>query len=157
VLREIDPGLPLFDVASMPERLSRSLSAARFSTLLTGALGGLGLALAVVGVYGSVAYFVSQRTREIGVRVALGASSGEVLRLIVGQGLRVVSAGIAFGIAGAVAFGHALRGLLFGVGAADPATLLAVAALLAIVATVAAALPARSASRLDPARVLNEG
>jgi predicted permease len=156
-VRELDPGVPVFDVATMPERLARSLQTARFSMLLTTALAGLGLVLAMVGVYGVVAYFVSQRTREIGLRVALGADGRDILRWVVGQGLRVVSLGLAAGTLGALLCGRLLRGLLFGVSASDPLTLLSVAALLAAVAVVAALIPAVAAIRVDPARALNEG
>jgi predicted permease len=156
-VRELDPGLPVFDMLTMPERMARALSSARFSMLLTSAAGALGLALAVVGVYGVVAYFVSQRTREIGVRVALGASARDILGLVVGQGLRTVSAGIVVGLAGSLLLGRLLRGLLFGVGPADPLTLLSVAALLGAVAAAAAVVPALSAARVDPARVLSQG
>jgi predicted permease len=155
-VRELDASLPVFDMVTMPERMSRALASSRFSMLLTSAAGGLGLVLSVVGVYGVVAYFVSQRMREIGVRVALGASASQVLRLVVGQGLRTVAIGIGIGILGALALGRTLTGMLFGVSAHDPLTLASVAGLLAAVAAVAAALPARTAARLDPAKVLNE-
>ncbi len=154
---ELDPGLPVFDMLTMPERMARALSGARFSMLLTSSAGALGLALAVVGVYGVVAYYVSQRTREIGVRVALGARARDILRLVASQGLRTVSAGIALGLAGSLLLGRMLRGMLFGVGPADPLTLLSVAALLGAVAAAAAVAPALAAARVDPARVLSQG
>ena len=121
------------------------------------ALGLVGLVLAGVGIYGVVAFWVSQRTREIAVRLALGAAAGEVVGLVVRQGLRPVFAGLALGVVGSFAAGRALQSILYGVGVADPRTLAAVAALLFLVAGFACALPARRAARVDPARALAEG
>jgi len=156
-LKEVDPTTPLFDVMTMSDRLTRALSTSRFSMLLTAALGILGLALAAVGVYGVIAYFVSQKSREIGVRVALGAGASDVLRLVAGQGFRVVGLGLAIGTLGALGFGRALGGLLVGVSPNDPVTLVSVVVLLAAVAAGAVMVPALAALRVDPARVLSEG
>jgi putative ABC transport system permease protein len=153
-LRELDPHLPLFDVRTMEERMSETVATARFNTLLLTTLGIIGLALAAIGIYGVIAYFVSQRTREIGVRLALGASPAGVARLVIGQVMRPVLVGLAGGIAGALALGGVLQSQLTGVSARDPATLAAVTAGFLIVALAAAWGPARRAARLDPVRAL---
>jgi putative ABC transport system permease protein len=112
------------------------------------------LVLAAVGIYGVVAYGVVQRTRELGIRVALGAGGGSLLRMVLRQGMTPVLAGTAVGLAGALAGGRALRSLLFGVEAGDPATLVAVTVFLSVVALAAIYLPARRAARSDPMAAL---
>jgi putative ABC transport system permease protein len=156
-VRAADPTVPVYDVQTMTERRRGRMASERFGAALLSALGLVGLALAGVGIYGVVAFWVSQRTREIAVRLALGAAAGEVVRLVVGQGLRPVFAGLALGAFGSFAAGRALRSILYGVGVADPRTLVAVAALLFLVAGFACVLPARRAARVDPARALAEG
>jgi predicted permease len=150
----VDPDLPLFDVRTMEQRLSGSLATARFNTLLLTILGSMGLVLAASGIYGVIAYFVSQRTQEIGVRMALGATRGAVIRLVLVQAMRPVIAGTAIGVASAVAASRVLSGQLFGVSRADPLTIAAVLATLVGVALVASAVPARRAAGVDPARAL---
>jgi predicted permease len=155
-VREVDPTLPVYNVATMSERLRQSTAQARFNTLLLSTLGGVGLLLAAVGIYGVIAYFVAQRTREIGVRMALGATGGDVLGLVLRQGMTAVVAGVAVGIPAALLAGRALRTMLFGVGAGDPVTLAAVVAVLLMVALVASGVPARRAVRIQPTEALAE-
>jgi predicted permease len=150
----IDRDLPLFDVKTMEERLARSLATARFNTLLLSLLGAIGLVLAATGIYGVIAYFVSQRTQEIGVRMALGATTASVVRLILGQALRPVAIGALIGVAAALFASRVLSSQLFGVSATDPLTIAAVLATLIAVAAVASAVPARRAAAVDPTRAL---
>ena len=152
--KAIDPELPLFDVRTMNERLSGTLATARFNTLLLSLLGAIGLLLAAGGIYGVIAYFVSQRTQEIGVRIALGASTSSVVRLILGQALRPVAIGAGVGVAAAIAGGRVLASQLFNVSPTDPFTIAAVVATLFGVALVASAVPARRAASTDPTRAL---
>jgi len=150
----LDPDLPIFDVRTMDQRIAGTLATARFNTLLLSLLGGIGLLLAASGIYGVIAYFVSQRTQEIGVRIALGASTASVVTLILGQALRPVAIGAVVGIAGAIGAGRVLSTQLFNVSAADPLTIAAVVATLIGVALVASAVPARRAASVDPTRAL---
>jgi len=149
--------VPVYDVKTMDERRQWTMAQERFGAVLLSALGLVGLVLAGVGIYGVVVFFVSQRTREMAVRLALGASGGDVVNLVVRQGMGPVIAGLVLGGLGALAAGRALRAVLFGVGALDPLTLLTVALILLAVAGLACTLPARRASRVDPARALAEG
>ena len=151
---DVDPDLPLDDVQTMAARLSSSVAGPRFYALLFGLFALIALGLAVVGIYGVLSYSVAQRSREIGVRMALGAEARDVLRLVVGQGLGLTLAGIVVGLAGAVAATRFLRTLLFGVSANDPATYLAAMALLTVVALGACWIPARRAVRVDPMTAL---
>ena len=150
----IDRDLPLFDVKTMDERLARSLATARFNTLLLTLLGAIGLALAASGIYGVIAYFVSQRTQEIGVRMALGATATSVVRLVLGQALRPVGIGAALGVAAALGASRVLSSQLFGVSPTDPLTIAAVLATLIGVAVLASIVPARRAAAIDPTRAL---
>lgn len=154
-LAGIDRELPLFDIRTMDERLAGTLATARFNTLLLSLLGCVGLVLAAVGIYGVMAYSVSQRTPEIGVRLALGATSGAIVRMILRQSLKPVAVGASVGLAGALAASRVLESQLFGVTRADPVTIGVVAATLAGVALAASAMPARRAARIDPARTLS--
>jgi ABC-type antimicrobial peptide transport system permease subunit len=138
----------------MEERLAGSLATARFNTLLLSLLGGIGLLLAASGIYGVIAYFVSQRTQEIGVRVALGASTWSVVRLVLVQAMRPVVIGAAVGVVVALAASRVLASQLFGVTPIDPLTIAAVVATLIGVALVASAVPARRAAAVDPTRAL---
>ncbi|MFL6261264.1 MAG: ADOP family duplicated permease [Thermoanaerobaculia bacterium] len=149
-----DPRLPVFDLLTMEEIRSSLSATTRFNMLLLTALGVIGLLLAVVGIYGVIAYFVSQRTQEIGVRMALGATEGRVLSLVVWQAMRPVLLGLAVGLAGAAAAGRALAGLLFEVSATDPATIAGVVLVLAAAALLASWLPAKRAARVEPTRAL---
>jgi putative ABC transport system permease protein len=150
----VDRDLPLFDVRTMDQRLAGTLATARFNTLLLSLLGGVGLLLAASGIYGVIAYFVSQRTQEIGVRIALGASTGNVVRLILGQALRPVAIGAAIGVVAALTASRVIASQLFGVSRTDPLTIAAVVATLIGVALVASAVPARRAAAVDPTRAL---
>lgn len=150
-VRELDRELPVTDVATMDTRLSRSMSDRRYPMLLLATFAGLALTLAAIGIYGVISYAVNQRTREIGVRIALGARPRDVLRHVIGGGLTLTAVGIALGGAGGALAARVLGKLLYEVPPSDPVTFLAVAALLAGVALVACVLPARRAVRVDPA------
>jgi len=149
-VREIDPALPVYDVMTMNERLSNSVAARRFNLLLLGGFAALALLLAGVGVYGVISYVVTQRTHEVGVRMALGAQSADVVRLFIKQGMAMVIFGVALGLIGAFALTRLMKSLLFNVSAIDPLTFVCVALLLSLVALAACYLPARRASRIDP-------
>ena len=146
----LDGDLPVYDVFTLETMVDRALGQPRFYVLLLSIFAVLAVVLAVVGIYGVIAYTVQQRTREIGIRIALGASRERVVAMVVRRGLILALAGIAFGSAGAYAVSRVLQSLLFGVGARDPFTFLAVAALLGAVALLASWLPARRAARVDP-------
>jgi putative ABC transport system permease protein len=148
-LRRVDPSLPLYRVETMETSLTNALTPARFRTALLGSLAGIGLLLALVGIYGVVSYLVTRRRAEIGVRMALGASGSDVLKLVVGQGLRPVLAGTAIGVLGAVATSRLLAAWLRGVSPNDPLTLGAAAVTLVAVAALASFVPARRATRVD--------
>jgi putative ABC transport system permease protein len=153
---QVDPALPLFAVRSMDQRLSDDLAGARFNTVLLSVLGVIGLMLATVGIFGVISYFVSQRTQEIGIRMALGATPRRVLVLIVQQGLRPVVVGVVLGLVGTAAATRVLQTLLFDVSATDPMTLIGVAAGVTAIAVLAALVPARRATRIDPLTALRE-
>ena len=153
---QVDPTLPLFAVNSMDERLSDSRAGARFNTILLTVMGAMGLALAAIGIFGVISYFVSQRAQEIGVRMALGATPSRVLMLVVGQGIRPVVLGVILGLIGAAATTRVLRALLFDVSATDPLTLAGMALGVTVIAVVAALFPARRATRIDPIVALRE-
>jgi putative ABC transport system permease protein len=150
----VDATLPLFNIRSMDERMSATLATGRFNTLLLTGLGVIGLVLAAVGIYGVVAYFVTQRTSEIGLRMALGATPGRVLRLVVGQGMRPVLLGIGVGVTLAIVASRLLASLVFGIGTRDPVTFLLVPIVLGLVALAASVVPARRATRVEPTKAL---
>ena len=149
-LAAIDPDLPLADVSTLEERKAASLARPRVNAAVLGGFALAALVLAAVGIYGVVAYGVVQRTRELGIRMALGAGGGPLLRMVIRQGMTPVLAGMALGLAGALAGGRVLRSLLFGVGPGDPVTFVAVTFFLVAVALAAIYLPARRAARSDP-------
>jgi putative ABC transport system permease protein len=154
VLAELDAELPLADVATMDQRMAVSLARPRVNATLLGGFALTALILAAVGIYGVVAYGVVQRTRELGIRMALGAGRGSLLRLVIRQGMAPVLGGIALGTAAAFAGTRLLRSLLYGVGATDPLAFAGVALFLAAVALAATYIPARRAAGVDPAVAL---
>jgi putative ABC transport system permease protein len=149
-VHEVDPALPLFQVMTMDDRLSNSVAARRFNLLLLGAFAALALLLAGVGVYGVIAYVVTGRTHEVGIRMALGAQRADVLRLFIKQGMALVLLGVGVGLLGAFALTRVMTSLLFEVSANDPLTFAGVALLLSLIALLACYMPARRAARLDP-------
>jgi putative ABC transport system permease protein len=153
-VQAVDPAQPVYDIATMDQRLSESIAPQRFNALLVGVFALVALGLAAVGIYGVLAFSVARRTHEIGVRIALGAPRGDVLRLVVGEGMRLAGLGVGIGLAGSAALTRLLRGLLFGVRPSDPATLAAASVILALVAAVACYMPARRAVQIDPITAL---
>jgi len=153
-IHDIDPALPVAQIRTMEAIVRETFARQTFSALLLGGFSLVSLVLAAVGIYGVLAYSVTERTREIGVRVALGADPGRILTLVLGSGMRVVLVGALLGTGGALALTGLLKSLLFGVKAHDPATFAAVPAVLIAVALAAAYLPARRASRLAPVEAL---
>ncbi len=149
-IQSLDRNLPLFDIRTLDEHQGRAVAQERTNAQLVGLFGLIALILASVGVYGVMSYAVTQRTREIGVRMALGAHTHDVMRLVVGQGMRLSSLGLAIGLVGALSFTRFISSLLYQVKASDPVTFIAVALLLAAVALLASWLPARRAAKVDP-------
>ena len=154
IVRNVAPGVPVFQVRTMAQRLQDSIATARFNTMLLTLLGLVGLVLAAIGVYGVIAYFVSRRTQEIGVRMALGASRGHVLALVFRQAVWPLGLGIGAGVAMSIVATRVLATQLFGVSAYDPVTFVAVVIALAVVALVASLIPATRAASVDPTRAL---
>lgn len=155
ILAELDPSVPV-TVQTLQERASTLTVAPRFDALLLGGFAGVGLLLAAIGIYGVIAFLVGQRTREVGVRMALGATPTAVTRMFLSHAAGWTLAGIVVGLAGALAVTELLSGMLFQVNARDPWSLAAAPALLLAVALTAAWLPARRAARIDPVRTLRE-
>jgi putative ABC transport system permease protein len=153
-VRAIDDAQPISGARPMEEIVVRSLTRDRFGMLVLGTFAGLALILAAVGLYGVVAYFVTQRTNEIGIRIALGAEPRGIQRLVVFESLRIVLVGVSLGLVVAVAISGILRSLLYEVNPRDPMTLAGVTVLLVAVALAAALIPARSAAELDPVTAL---
>jgi len=154
VIRELDASLPVAAIRTMDEVVSATLSAPRFTGVLLGVFAALALALSAIGIYGVLSYVVSRRTREIGIRVAIGAGRGHVLRLVLGSGVGLALVGIAVGLAVAASLSRLMSTLLHDVQPGDPATYAVVAALLTSVAIVASLIPAWRATRVDPVRAL---
>jgi ABC-type antimicrobial peptide transport system permease subunit len=145
----LDPTLPV-DIATLRQRVAKLADEPRFQTTLVSFFAATGLVLAMIGLYGVIAYLVAQRTQEIGVRMALGADKGDILRLVMGRSLRLILSGIAVGLVAALAATRVLASLLYSIGPHDPVTFGLVALLLVLVAIVAALIPARSATSVNP-------
>jgi putative ABC transport system permease protein len=150
IIAEVDRDVAISEIAPMDALLDNSVAERRFSALLLGAFSTLALILAAIGIYGVMSYVVTQRTREIGVRMALGARSNDVLRLVIGQGMVLTLIGVAIGLIAAFGLTRLMKNLLFGVGAADPLTFASVALLLVLIALLACWIPARRATKVDP-------
>jgi predicted permease len=154
VLAEVEPNQAIHNVMTMEQRLANTTTSRRLNTALLGSFAAVALLLAVVGIYGVMSYAVTQRRREIGVRMALGAQKSDVLGLIIHGGLRLTLLGVAIGLAGAFALTRYLSSLLYSVKATDPVTFLGIAVALIMVALLASWLPARHAARVDPMEAL---
>ena len=146
----VDPTMPIYDVRTMEAAVSESVAQPRFYMMLLSAFAALALLLAAIGIYGVISYSVSQRTRELGIRIALGASQDRVVRLVLGQGMGLTLIGICGGLVGSYWLVHLLAAMLFGIGATDALTFGTVAIVLLGVAALATYLPARRAARVDP-------
>jgi putative ABC transport system permease protein len=154
VIRSLDAKQPVADVRTLESLLGSSIARQRFNTLLLAVFAMVALLLAAVGIYGVMAYSVTQRTQEIGIRVALGARGADVLKLVVGQGMKLALTGVVIGTIGALALTRLMSNLLFSVSATDPLTFITVATLLIGVALVACWIPARRAAKVDPMTAL---
>jgi putative ABC transport system permease protein len=149
-IQAIDPEMPVFEVASMEQLISKSVSSPQLNSILIGSFAGLALVLAAVGIYGVMSYSVAQRKHEIGIRMALGGTPRDIVRLVVGRGLLIAMLGIVLGLAIAMGATRLVSGLLFGVRPTDAVTFVSVPFLLALVALVACYVPAKRAIRVDP-------
>jgi predicted permease len=149
-IHQLDPGLPLYNVRTMANRVDESLARRRFSTTLLTVFAVVAVGLAAIGVYGVIAFLVSQSTRELGIRIALGATPREIVKSVVGQGIRVAAAGVLIGTIGALAITRSISTMLYGIRPTDPVTFVSIAGGLAAVAVLASYLPARRAARIDP-------
>jgi len=150
VVESLTPDVPVHSIITMDQMVKRSMANRRFSLELLGVFATAALLLAAIGIYGVMSYTFSQRTHEVGVRVALGAQRLDILRLAIGEGMFVVAIGLSLGLAGTLAVTRVFQSMLFGVNATDPITLIVVAAILAAVALLACYIPARRATRVDP-------
>ena len=149
-MRSINKDVPVFSVQTMTERIGGLLASDRMVALLLSIFGGAALLLAAIGIYGVIGYSVAQRTREIGIRVALGAERRDILKLIVGQGMTLIVIGVGLGLALSFALSRVVQSQLFGISATDPLTFGAIVLLLIVVALLACFFPARRATKVDP-------
>jgi putative ABC transport system permease protein len=149
-IRAIDPDLPVYQVRTMLEVMRNSVAQRKVILILLGLFAAAALVLAAVGIYGTVSYSVAQRTHEIGIRMALGAQARDVLRMVLGQGIRLALGGIGLGLLGSLALTRVLSAMLFGVRPTDPLTFMSVSVLLTVVALLASYIPARRATQVDP-------
>jgi len=156
-IRALDRGLPVVAPEPMENVVEASIAARRFNLTLLGVFAGLALFLAAVGIYGVMSYGVSQRTQEIGIRVALGATAVDILKLILRNGMILAGAGILIGLVGAIALSRLMTGLLFGITATDTLTFAGVSITMLLVALAASYLPARRATKIDPLEALRNG
>jgi len=150
VVRDLDPQVPVTELQTLRNVVSKSLSVSRSIMALFAVFAALAVLLGAVGVYGVISYSVAMRTPEIGVRIALGAKPRDIQRLVLGQGARIATCGVALGVAGALLATRLMTALLYGVTATDPTTFVAVTILLTFIAVIACYVPARRAARLDP-------
>jgi putative ABC transport system permease protein len=155
-MQAMEPDLPFADVTAFSTAIAPQFRPWRIGVTMFGIFGAVALLLAIVGLYGVLAFRVSQRTHEIGVRIALGAERADIRRLVVGQGLRLGALGVGIGLGAALAAGQVLAALLFGVSARDPLVLATASGALLVVAVLASYLPARRATRIDPIEALRE-
>jgi predicted permease len=149
-IQSVDRDLPIFHVVTMEQRVQESLARRRFAMLSLSLFAGLAVALAMIGIYGVVSYVVNQGTREIGIRLALGATPRIILRLVIGRGMALAIPGVVIGLLGSLIFTRMMRGLLFGVSPVDLLTFVAIPLLLVSVALLASYIPAQRATRVDP-------
>jgi putative ABC transport system permease protein len=152
----VAPNIPLADVNTLDYYYTRSMARTSFMLVMLAFAGSMALFLGIVGLYGVIAYSVSQRRREIGIRIALGAGKNAILKLVISQGIKLAMIGVAIGLAGALGLTRFLSGLLYGVKPGDPPTLVAISALLMAVAFLASYLPARQAAKVDPLAALKQ-
>jgi predicted lysophospholipase L1 biosynthesis ABC-type transport system permease subunit len=150
VIHEMVPDLPVYDIQTMESRVVVASAHARFSAVLLGIFAAIALALAIIGIYGVMSFTVSQRTREIGIRMALGADRAKVVRMVIGEGVVLAGIGIVIGVGAALALTRVLRSLLFDINPSDPITYTGLVLLLGTTAFLAAWIPARRAARVDP-------
>jgi ABC-type antimicrobial peptide transport system permease subunit len=155
-IHSLDSTIPVVEVRTMQDRMTASMARQRFAATMLGAFAVFALILAGVGVYGVMSYLVTQGTRDIGVRIALGAQRSSIVRLVVAQGMELAALGIVVGVIGAAALTRLMASLLFGVSATDTATFSLVAVILAAIALLATYLPARRATRVDPVVALRD-
>jgi putative ABC transport system permease protein len=153
-IQSLEPNLPLTNITTMEQQLDQALFAPRMGAALLGLFGLLALILAGIGIYGVMAYSVAQRTQEIGIRLALGAARGEIIRMVIRQGMFLAISGLVIGIVASAALSRLVSSLLFGISATDPRVFGTVSVILAIVALLACYLPARRATRIDPIAAL---
>jgi len=156
IMQSVDPGLPVYDIASMNDLLDRSIASRCLSAYLIGGFAGVALLLASIGIYGLLSYVFGQRSREIGLRIALGANYADILRQVLGKGVRLAGIGIAAGVLFSAAGASMLASLLYGVRPRDPVVFLSVPLLLLAVVALASYLPARRAAKVDPMMALRE-
>jgi putative ABC transport system permease protein len=156
-VREIDPNQPIAETRTMPDIVSADLAQPRSTMVLLGGFAALALFLSAIGLYGVIAFDVTERTQEMGLRAALGAQHRDLLRLVMQRGLLLTGAGLAIGLAGVLALGRTISSLTYGVTPVDPVTLLAVVLFLSAVAMLAAYIPARRTARIDPMVAMRTG
>jgi putative ABC transport system permease protein len=150
IVNEVDKSVPVSSVKTMDHVVSESITQPRFNLFLLGLFSTVAMLLSAAGIYGVTAYAVTQRTHELGIRIALGAQVSDVLKMILGQGMAVIGIGVVLGLAAAFALVRLLRSLLFGVGENDPLTFVAITLGLLLVALIACYIPARRATKVDP-------
>jgi ABC-type antimicrobial peptide transport system permease subunit len=151
---EVDRSLPIYDASTVSALVAETLAARRFVTNLLTVLAGLAFLLATLGIYGMLVFSTTQRTREIGIRMAVGGKAGDILSLVLGESARLIAAGLVIGLLGSLAAARLLSALLYSTSPTDPLTLAATTALLATVALLACYVPARRATRIDPLSAL---